>query len=343
MSGADEAARAVVDEDVWMTVDVASSVPAARRAAGLLAGRLGFDAARIGEVEIVTTELATNLVKHARGGDVALGVVARPEGPRVRVMTIDAGPGSRDIEALIADGVSTAGTLGIGLGAARRLATRLDLYSVPAVGTVAEAEFGPQAGTEPAPAVSWLTRPLGGTGVCGDAVGHRVLDDGRHLLVLADGLGHGPLAATASHRAVEVALGSSVTEPGAVMAQIHRAISSTRGAAVAVVRLDAAAGVLTYASVGNVSGRLLGAPRGRTLAAQPGIVGHRMPRLREQAELLEESAMLVLHSDGLSEKWSTAALPGVLGHGPGVVAGVLLREAGIRRDDASVLVARTTP
>ena len=63
--------------DLWMTLDDVSAVSRARRQAAALAQRLGFDTGRTGEVEIVVSELASNVVKHARGGDVALGVLQR--------------------------------------------------------------------------------------------------------------------------------------------------------------------------------------------------------------------------------------------------------------------------
>lgn len=329
-------------DDLWLTLDDISAVARVRREAAALAQRLGFDENRVGEVEIAVSELASNVVKHARGGDVALGVVAREEGPLLRMLAVDSGPGSRDIEALVADGVSTSGTLGIGLGAARRLASDLELYSVPAVGTIAQAHFAADAEQAPAPEVSWLTRALGGVAPCGDAVAHRRLPDG-HLVMLADGLGHGPLAAAASGRAAEVLRSSASTEPAVLLTEIHRALGSTRGAAVAVVRVEVERRRVVHASVGNVSARLVGHGRARALAAQPGIVGHRMPRLREQSEVLDEALALVLHSDGITERWSTDTMPGVLLHSAGVLAAAVLREAGVRRDDASVLALRTAP
>ena len=51
---------------------------------------------------------------------------------------------------------------------------------------------------------------------------------------------------------------------------------------------------------------------------------------------------MVLHSDGLTEKWDTADYPGILEHSPLVLAATLMREAGVRRDDRSVLVTKAT-
>jgi hypothetical protein len=209
------------------------------------------------------------------------------------------------------------------------------------VGTIAQAHFGREAEPAPASPVSWLTRALGGIAPCGDTVAHRPLPDG-HLVLLADGLGHGPLAAAASGRAAEVLRSSRTTGPAALLTEIHRALGSTRGAAVAVVRLEVEQRRIVHASVGNVAARLLGPGRSRALAAQPGIVGHKMPRLREQVEPVDQSVSLVLHSDGITDKWSTDTMPGVLQHGAGILAAAVLREAGVRRDDASILVLGTT-
>ena len=54
---------------VRLRVDDPSGVAPVRRAAEQLADDLGFDERRKGEVAIVVTELATNLVRHGSGGE----------------------------------------------------------------------------------------------------------------------------------------------------------------------------------------------------------------------------------------------------------------------------------
>jgi hypothetical protein len=48
----------------------------------------------------------------------------------------------------------------------------------------------------------------------------------------------------------------------------------------------------------------------------------------------------VVHSDGLTNKWELRDWSSALGFGPTVISTVLLREAGLRQDDASVVVLR---
>src|SRR5262249_59755106 len=119
-------------ESAHRTIGVAESsqASAARFLAREFADAAGFgeeDAYRAG---LVATEMATNLFKHARGGEF-LARATRARDAEVELMAIDRGPGIRDISASMIDGHSTAGTAGTGLGAVRRLSDEFDLFSDP--------------------------------------------------------------------------------------------------------------------------------------------------------------------------------------------------------------------
>lgn len=324
----------MLDQDVWVAVDDTAAVATVRRRVAALATAQGLRDDRVGEAEIVASELATNLVKHGGGGDLVL----RPLEEGLELIAIDSGPGTRHLASYVDDGRSTAGTLGVGLGAVRRLSGRLDLWSEPARGAVVVAGLG---AVEQPSAVGHLTRTLRGESVCGDTVALRAIDDG-WLLLVADGLGHGVLAAEASRRAAEVFAAGTSDAPAELVRRMHLALASTRGAAVAVTRIHLGTGTVTHAGVGNVSGRLIGG-RSRTLVSQPGIVGHKVPRVQEVRVPLDDTTLVVLHSDGLTEKWDGRTLPDPGRHGPTVCAAQLLRDAGTRRDDASVLTLRVGP
>lgn len=323
--------------DVWIHVDTEGVVPTVRRRATELATAAGFDQSRVAQVGIAATELASNLVKHAGEGTVILRQVHAGTATGVELISYDSGPGRRDIAALVADGATTAGTLGIGLGAVKRMAGSLQLHSVPGRGTVVAATLWPSPDQVATSAVSGLVRPMRGQQVSGDAIAHRTFDGG-HLAMVADGLGHGPLAAEASARAVEVFHESTNRSPEQLVRLMHAALSGTRGAAVAVVRLDLVSRTVVFAGVGNIAGRLLGEQLSRSLVSQPGIVGHNLPTIRESTFDCSASRAVVLHSDGLTEMWDLSGLPGVISQGPAVLAATVMRDAGVRRDDAAVLV-----
>jgi hypothetical protein len=124
------------------------------------------------------------------------------------------------------------------------------------------------------------------------------------------------------------------------VAELHVAAAGTRGAAVAVAHVEPRRGRLSYAGVGNISGRILSAGRAKGLVTQPGILGHKSRPPTETPYDLEPGSWVVLHSDGLTEKWDVHAYPGILGHTPLLLAATLMRDAGVRRDDASVLTMK---
>lgn len=123
------------------------------------------------------------------------------------------------------------------------------------------------------------------------------------------------------------------------MEEVHRALRGTRGAAVAIARLESDGRVL-FCGVGNITATLLTATSRANLLSHPGITGHQMHRLRTHEYRLPAQGMLVMHSDGLSDRWSPADLTGLLHHPPAVIATALLRQAGTRRDDASAVIAK---
>jgi anti-sigma regulatory factor (Ser/Thr protein kinase) len=360
----------LVEDVAWFRLDDPSVPGAARRAAASLADRIGFSASRTAEIEVAASEVAMNLLRHAVEGAFLLRVVrmpgadpggGRPGGPSpsvrvsggaaadfaaVEFVAVDAGPGMADIPAALRDGASSGGTLGVGMGAVIRFSDQLDVHSTPGRGTVMAVRFLPRGGSgvaQPRAAV-WaegLTRPITGETVCGDAYAVRTAGDAAAVLV-CDGLGHGELAARASIEAVRLFRNSpeDPTDPAAALLRIHRGISHTRGAAAAVAVLDPGANLLRFAGLGNINGAIVDDSRRTCLSSRPGIVGHQARAFREVRHPFGPDSLVVLHSDGVSPRWDLADHPGVTAHGALVIATTILRDAGLRRDDASVVVAR---
>ena len=76
-----------------LVVEDRSQVSEVRRMAVAMATAIGFDEASAGQVAIVATELASNLVKHARKGHVLAQVVEHATRPGMDLFGIDKGPG----------------------------------------------------------------------------------------------------------------------------------------------------------------------------------------------------------------------------------------------------------
>ena len=329
----------LLDGGVWFRVEAASSAAAVRRSAERLAVELGMTEHRTADLAIVVAEAAGNLVKHADEGVLLLRPVRSGGSAGVEIVVIDKGPGMADVRRSFDDGHSTAGTLGIGLGAIERQAGWCDMHSVPGKGTVLVAQVWP----DEVPAPAWaagLTRPLTGEPVSGDGFAVRQTGARRQVLV-CDGLGHGRLAHAATQEAVRVFADVPDVPPAAVVEALHRTLGHTRGAALAVAELDQERGVVRYAGLGNISGTVL-APDGRRrgMVSLPGIAGHQKRQIREYDYPLAPGAVVLMHTDGVVDRWNAADYPGLLGHSPQAIAATVLRDAGTRRDDAGVLVAR---
>jgi anti-sigma regulatory factor (Ser/Thr protein kinase) len=320
----------------WLRVEDPSAAAACRAAALALASRLEFPAARADQLALAVTEAASNLHKHAAQGSMLLRIARGDDGPGIEMVTIDAGPGLGDASAALRDGHSTSGTLGIGLGTIRRLADFCDLYSVPGYGTALVARFwpAPHPGTAP---YAGLVRPISGEIECGDVFG-AVEIEGQLTGVLCDGLGHGPLAASAALEAVAAVLEDPVGEPAMLIERAHRRMAHTRGGALAVAQ--AAGRVVRFAGLGNITAVVLANGTRKGMLSVPGIAGHQARAIRQFEYIAPAGAAIVLHSDGLSGRWEAAALPGLNARDPLVVAATLLARAGSRRDDAGVLVLK---
>ncbi|MFG1922876.1 ATP-binding protein [Cryptosporangium sp. NPDC048952] len=348
-------------EVLWIPIDDTSAVGAARRMATGLATRAGFGETRSGELAIAVTELAGNLHRHARDGAVALRLT-RPYlstddsgEAAVEVIALDAGPGMEDFETHLRDGYSTGGTLGVGLGAVTRLASTLDAWSQAGRGTVVVARFGAARRPftrigDPAPVgtelAAGLTRSIAGETACGDAYAVRRTDDGV-VAVLCDGLGHGPLAARAAQRGVEVFLDSAEVDVTALVTRLHRELRPTRGAAIGVVRHDVDRGLVQFAGLGNIAGAVVpiarSGERSRHVTSMPGIAGHQARTIRSFDYPADDSTLVVLHTDGVSTRWSLDGQWALTRHDPLVIAAALMRDAATRRDDAGVLVLKANP
>lgn len=111
-----------------------------------LASELDFGANEAHALDIVVREIGANAVRHAGGGvatfgrceevDASLLSSSSPSGRvGIEIVVVDAGPGIADVEAACRDGFSTAGSLGLGLGAARRLSDALVIDAAPGGGT----------------------------------------------------------------------------------------------------------------------------------------------------------------------------------------------------------------
>lgn len=328
-----------LDPAEWITISHASDVGAARRSGQMLAQQLDMNETRSGQLAIIISEAASNIVKHAGEGRMLVSIGGHAGERCIDVLAIDDGPGIANLQQAMTDGVSSAGTAGTGLGAMRRLADQFDLYAPPGKGTVLFARLWRNAppGT-PTHRYGGVCLPLAGETESGDAwavthPGHRT------TLMMADGLGHGPEAAKAAAAALQTLSAVPHQAPQLLTASCHEALRPTRGAALAVATLDPVAQQLSFAGVGNISASIYADGVRRQLMSHNGIVGHNMRTIQELKFPCPAGALVILASDGITTQWDLNQYPGLAARAPAIIAAVLLRDHSRGRDDASVLVA----
>jgi anti-sigma regulatory factor (Ser/Thr protein kinase) len=321
-------------------IEDASRVGEARRHAATLADECGLDEVEAGQLAIAVTELATNLVRHAKNGRML--ITARPERREVEVIGIDDGPGIADVDRSMGDGYSTGGSPGTGLGALRRLTRDFDLHSQVPEGTVSVARVRGAAGQAPDDAafsVGAISIAVRGERVCGDSWGF-AMEGNRAALMVADGLGHGPDAAEASQAAIAVFAENPLGDLRQLLQETHARLRSTRGAAVMVLHADVGAGTIRSVGAGNVMGRLVSGVSDRAILCQHGTAGVTIRTPEETSTPWPPHALLVVFSDGIESRWKPEPLMPVLGRDPALAAGLLVRDHCRGRDDATVAVLR---
>lgn len=326
-----------------LRVKESSQVGEARRLAASMGRYLGLDEVGVEHVSIVVTELATNLLKHAAGGDLILRALHVAESSGIEALSLDKGPGIRNVGESLSDGYSTSGSPGTGLGAIQRLSSLFDIYSRPGRGTAVLSRIARQSPPASAPArpieVGVVCLPVMTEEACGDAWAFHQTRE-RALIMLADGLGHGPDAAKASALAVDIFNNYSMNSPAEMIEHMHAAMRSTRGAAVAVTEMLWDRHEVRYAGVGNISGRIFSGDAVRNMVSHNGTVGLKARKIVEFTYPWPEDGLLIMHSDGLATHWNLDDYPGLRGRNPALIAGVLFRDHNRVRDDSTLVIIR---
>lgn len=125
-----------MDSETRVRIDDESGILQARKEARALATDLGFDATSQTLIATAISELARNILKYARRGEIILRPVSMNGARGITVVASDEGPGIADLDQAMSDGFSTGQGLGLGLPGTKRLMDDFDLISEVGKGTV---------------------------------------------------------------------------------------------------------------------------------------------------------------------------------------------------------------
>lgn len=322
-----------------------SFVGAARRLIRELAEHAGLSGETLGKVDLLSTELATNLVKHADGGEILVFEVFENDDKHsngICLLSIDRGPGIEDLDHVLIDGYSTTGTMGAGLGALKRLSNKFEITSTVNKGTVIACTVSKPTraplqtnGYSP---IDWaaIAVPHPSERRCGDTVTVSHSDDATNILII-DGSGHGEGAAHAAEKGAEVFAANPFDEPLSIINHIHTALSGTRGASLAVLNIDHGKDRIKFVGVGNITCRINTRVSSKGCVSVQGIAGVRMSSLKEYTYDWGPSARLLMYSDGTK---SAASLDDSPGKSSILSVAEIYRDFCRLTDDTSIVVVK---
>jgi anti-sigma regulatory factor (Ser/Thr protein kinase) len=329
-------------------VEDRSHVAIVKREIHTRAVQAGFPKARVGEIDIVVSELTSNLVKYAGGGELLYRVTTcGPDNPSLEVLCLDNGPGMSDPARMLKDGVSTSNTLGQGLGAMQRLSDSFELYSLKGWGTIVYTQLAVKK-CEPTDMKSGvricsLNVPKPGETVSGD--GHAVRYGKNSVgIFFADGLGHGEAAHEAVQTGLQAFESAAEQSPLEVLRYIHSQVKKTRGMVGTIAWYSKAKNEWTFCGIGNISSRTYSGLLFKNYMSYNGIIGLNIPGTMKDAHIPgEKNQHLILCSDGIRTRWDLTKYPSISKHDNIVLAACLYKDFSRRTDDASILIATVNP
>jgi negative regulator of sigma-B (phosphoserine phosphatase) len=186
-----------------------------------------------------------------------------------------------------------------------------------------------------------VIRPCQGECLSGDAVVIRSSEQGLFLAMI-DVLGHGTEANELTHVIEAYLERYSSSDVLGVMGRLHQHLRGTRGAAVGLCWIDATTGQVDYAGIGNTAIRRFGATETR-LVSQDGVLGQNMRTPLLQSIQLAPDELIVLYTDGVSDRFSSVDYPSLLRHSPEEVARNIVKRFGKGHDDAGCIAVRYCP
>jgi len=329
-------------EESRISVKDETDVVNARALSRNVALEIGFEEIALSEIEIAVTELASNLARHGKkDGQIIIKRLPGNEMKGIEIRAEDKGPGIRDIDSALRGGASTIGTLGIGLSGVRRLMDEFSVASETDRGTTVIARKWLSNDVFKGMSFSVLARPRRHEDVSGDAYFIKRTPFSVVFSVI-DALGHGREAYEVSRKLLGV-LEDTYREPLITIINVcHSEARHTRGAAMALCRVDFAKKKMEHISVGNVETRVYGAPVPVRPWCFNGTLGMAIETCRVIEYPYSEKCLVVMYSDGISGKFELSERQIVAG-GPQEIASFIFSNYERGNDDATVLAGRQIP
>lgn len=329
-----------------ITVTLETDVLKARRIGREMAHNIGFDEIGASEIETAISELATNIIKYgAKNGEIVLiPLIETPylikgtdEGRiGIEIMSVDKGHGIKDIPMAMKEGGSMSG-LGIGLSGVKRLMDEFSIESEIDKGTKVLARKWLRKDASSGLKFSVFSRPRIGEDVSGDSYFIKWFSS-YMIFGVIDVLGHGRQAHDVALNVLNI-LEDNYTEPlNKIIDVCHRGLRHTRGAAMALCRVDFKEKKFEHVGIGNVETRIYNTSEPIRPFFFNGTLGMVMENYRVIEYPYTEGMIIVMFSDGISGRFDLSQQ--MFSKTPQEIAKFIFDNYARDTDDATVLVGK---
>lgn len=282
-------------EDFVITIQHKSDVLIAQEEAKNLARNFNFKEKSAYEISIIAGELASNIFKYGRKpGEIK--ILYHPESAYIEIIAQNHDTGIP--EEAFQDGYSTSNSLGIGLGAVKRLSDEL-IYE----------------GTETTQirAIKWRDTPISRTDVAvlsyplmgseaenGD--GYIVRHNHTEMVGVVDALGHGEEAHRSTVEVKEFIEGNHSFSVDKLITGIHEQLKGKRGVSLSLMKINYKANQIEFSGVGDVTTRIYVPSEDKPICplTHDGIVGENLRNVKINRFELIPNSIIVMFSDGVS-------------------------------------------
>lgn len=124
-----------MENEARVAINSATDIVTARQKGRALAAKLGFDGSDLTVIATAISEVARNIVNHAKQGEIILSSTNHGNKRGICVVACDQGPGIKDVEKAMQYGYSTNKGLGVGLPGAKWLMDDFEIESKVGKGT----------------------------------------------------------------------------------------------------------------------------------------------------------------------------------------------------------------
>ncbi|MFP5040213.1 SpoIIE family protein phosphatase [Parasediminibacterium sp. JCM 36343] len=303
-----------------------------------------FSTRKVGEIDIIVSELASNLVKHGGGGNILVKLIEENNIQGIEIIGIDNGHGIANLSLVLEDGISTKNTLGHGMGAMKRLSDVFQVYSQKDWGTITLIRvFNEEPALYIKPPkidIRNLILSLHNDNACGDGF-YYTLSNTHLKLFLGDGLGHGPEAELAIEKAGEIFLKSTEIEPVPIIRDIHLNVKKTRGLVGTIAVFDITERKWAICGVGNISIKIINSQSSKNYLSYNGIIGLNLPNaLNTQEVAYEKGQTIIMCSDGIKSRWDLSKHPAISRYDLSVLTACLVKDFARNTDDTAVMACK---